>query len=70
MRAVALTDTGNMMAAFHFERAVANFNKDLQAKREEAEEKGEEFDGVEMMPIIGCEFNVCRDLNDKTHLDR
>ncbi|MDX2360211.1 MAG: DNA polymerase III subunit alpha [Crocinitomicaceae bacterium] len=69
MRAVALTDTGNMMAAFHFERAVANFNKDLKEKREEAEEKGEAFEGQEIMPIIGCEFNVCRDLTDKTQKD-
>ena len=69
MRAVALTDTGNMMAAFHFERAVGAFNKDIQDKRKEAEEKGEEFDGAEMMPIIGCEFNVCRDMHDKSQKD-
>ena len=69
MRAVALTDTGNMMAAFHFERAIANFNKDVKAKRQEAEEKGEVFEGQEIMPIIGCEFHVCRDLTDKTQKD-
>ncbi len=69
MRALALTDTGNMMAAFHFERAVANHNKEIQDKRKEAEESGEEFEGVEMMPIIGCEFNVCSDLTDKTQKD-
>ncbi|MDC1385722.1 DNA polymerase III subunit alpha, partial [Crocinitomicaceae bacterium] len=69
MRAVALTDTGNMMAAFHFERAVGAFNKGIQDKRKEAEEKGEEFDGAEMMPIIGCEFNVCRDMHDKSQKD-
>ena len=69
MRAVALTDTGNMMAAFHFERAVSNHNKSVKAKRAEAEENGEEYDGVEMMPIIGCEFNVCRDHLDKTRKD-
>ncbi len=69
MRAVALTDTGNMMAAFHFERAVSNHNKSIAAKRAEAEENGETFDGEEIMPIIGCEFNVCRDLHDKSVKD-
>lgn len=69
MRAVALTDTGNMMAAFHFERAVSNHNKAVEAKRKEAEENGEECDDVEIMPIIGCEFNICRDLHDKSVKD-
>jgi len=69
MKAVALTDTGNMMAAFHFERAVTNHNNSIQAQRKEAEEKGEVFDGQEIMPIIGCEFNVCRDLHDKSVKD-
>lgn len=69
MKAVALTDTGNMMAAFHFERAVSNHNKSVQGKRKEAEESGETYDGEEIMPIIGCEFNVCRDLHDKSVKD-
>src|SRR3989338_909932 len=69
MRAVALTDTGNMMAAFHFERAVANYNKELQTKREEAEENGQVFDQPDLIPIIGCEFNVCRNHLDKTQKD-
>ena len=69
MRAVAMTDTGNMMAAFHFEREVTNYNKALREKKKEAEETGEVVEGVEMMPIIGCEFNVCRDLRDKTQKD-
>ncbi len=69
MRAVALTDTGNMMAAFHFEKAASDYNKSVKAKKAEAEEAGEEFDGQEILPIIGCEFNVCRDLTDKTQKD-
>ncbi|MCH2230749.1 MAG: DNA polymerase III subunit alpha [Crocinitomicaceae bacterium] len=69
MRAVAITDTGNMMAAFHFEREVTNYNKALREKKKKAEETGETVEGVEMMPIIGCEFNVCRDLRDKTQKD-
>ena len=69
MPAVALTDTGNMMAAFHFEKAVAGYNKELKAERALAEEAGEEFHKKEIMPIIGCEFNVCRNLEDKSQKD-
>lgn len=69
MKAVALTDTGNMMAAFHFERAVSNYNRQIRAERAEAEENGEPFEKKKLMPIIGCEFNVCRDLTDKTQKD-
>ncbi|HLP56797.1 MAG TPA: DNA polymerase III subunit alpha [Fluviicola sp.] len=69
MPAVALTDTANMMAAFHFEKAIAGINKQIRADRAEAEEKGEPFDQQEIMPIIGCELYVCRDRNDKQTKD-
>jgi len=69
MPAVALTDTGNMMAAFHFEKAVSGYNKSVKAERAKAEENGESFDKKELLPIIGCEFNVCRNLEDKTVKD-
>jgi DNA polymerase-3 subunit alpha len=69
MRAVALTDTGNMMAAFHFEKAISGHNKGVRARREEAEENGEAFDEKELIPIIGCEFNVCQDLTNKSQKD-
>lgn len=69
MRAVALTDNGNMMAAFHFEKAVSAYNNGLKAKREEAEANGEVFDGQELLPIIGCEFNVCQDHQNKSQKD-
>jgi len=65
MRAVAITDTGNMMAAFHFEREVANYNMILKEKKKE----NDVLDSVEIMPIIGCEFNVCKDMSDKTQKD-
>ena len=68
-RAVALTDTGNMMAAFHFEKAASNYNAKVRDERKLAEENGEPFDKEEIIPIIGCEFNVCRNLNDKTVKD-
>lgn len=69
MRAVALTDTGNMMAAFHFEKAASDHNKGVRARKAAAEEAGEAFDEEEVLPIIGCEFNVCRNLRDKSQKD-
>jgi len=69
MPAVALTDIGNMMAAFHFEKAIAGINKDVENERKEAEEKGEPFDKKPLLPIIGCEMYVCRDRLDKSNKD-
>lgn len=69
MSAVALTDTGNMMAAFHFEKAVSSYNKAIRAEREAAEKEGLTFTKKEILPIIGCEFNVCRNLEDKSQKD-
>jgi len=69
MPAVALTDTGNMMAAFHFEKAVGELNKNIAEERKSAEEKGEEYTKKELIPIIGCEFNICRDRKDKSTKD-
>lgn len=48
MPAIALTDHGNMMAAFHFVRAAL---------------------AAEIKPIVGCEFNVCRDRTNKKQQD-
>lgn len=48
MPAIALTDHGNMYAAFNFvSTALKN----------------------DIKPIVGCEFNVCRNLTDKTSQD-
>ncbi|MDY2585835.1 DNA polymerase III subunit alpha [Winogradskyella aquimaris] len=69
MPAVALTDHGNMMGAFHFVQAVSNYNKSVRAKHKEAEEKGEEKKGKLIKPIVGCEFFVCEDHTDKTRKD-
>jgi len=63
---VALTDTGNMMAAFHFVREVLNHNKGVEGRRKEAEGNGADFKEKPLMPIVGCEFNICEDhLNKK-----
>ncbi|WP_298779990.1 DNA polymerase III subunit alpha [uncultured Polaribacter sp.] len=54
MPAVAMTDTGNMMAAFHFVSAVLNHNKSAETP---------------IKPIVGCEFNVCEDHKNKSQKD-
>ena len=59
MPAVALTDIGNMMGAFHFLRDVSNHNKSLS----------EEDSGKKLKAIVGCEFNVCEDHLNKNHKD-
>lgn len=69
MPAVALTDHGNMMGAFKFVSRVAAYNKDVEAKRKEAEAKGEQYDGQLLKGIVGCEFYVCEDRKDKTRKD-
>ena len=69
MPAVALTDTGNMMAAFHFVRAVASHNKAAKAANEEAEANGEPPKETQIKPLVGCEFHVCEDHADKTRKD-
>lgn len=48
MSALAMTDHGNMMGAFHFV-------KEAMAK--------------EIKPILGCEFNLCRDRKNKASKD-
>ncbi|MGJ8665669.1 MAG: DNA polymerase III subunit alpha [Patiriisocius sp.] len=83
--AVAITDTGNMMGAFHFSRAVNTHNANLKKEYEIAlkeyddfDDTATDFDGV--MPdkpeepqylkaVVGCEFFVCNDHSDKTQKD-
>ncbi|MBT8261326.1 MAG: DNA polymerase III subunit alpha [Bacteroidia bacterium] len=59
MPAVALTDSGNMMGAFHFIKAVNDYNKSLT----------EEDKHKELKAILGCEFFVCEDHTNKSHKD-
>jgi DNA polymerase III subunit alpha len=67
--AVAMTDTGNMMGAFHFVSAVMNHNKGASAKNKALIESGEEPTETEIKPIVGCEFNICENHLDKTKKD-
>jgi DNA polymerase-3 subunit alpha len=69
MPAVAMTDHGNMMGAFHFVSNVLNHNKAAEAKNKAAVENGEEPTEVVMKPIVGVEFFVCEDHKDKTRKD-
>ncbi len=59
MPAVALTDSGNMMGAFHFVKAVNDYNKALSEKEKDKELKA----------VLGCEFFVCEDHANKSHKD-
>ncbi len=63
MPAVGLTDTGNMMGAFNFVKEAINHNKSIEAFNEnlEAGQKPKQL----LKPIIGCEFNICQDRNNK-----
>ncbi|RZJ60200.1 MAG: PHP domain-containing protein, partial [Flavobacterium sp.] len=69
MPAVAMTDHANMMGAFHFVSAVLNHNKAAEAKNKAAIENGEEPAETIIKPIVGCEFFVCDDHEDKTRKD-
>ena len=57
MPAVALTDHANLMGAFHFIKAIKNHNAGL--------EEGQ----APLKPILGCEFFVCEDHQDRSRRD-
>ena len=67
MPAVAITDHGNMYAAFLFWQAVEKQNKKIKANNE-AITKGEKQGklAIELKCIIGCELYVTKDRTDKT----
>ncbi len=62
MPAVALTDTGNMMGAFHFVSAVNSYNKSLASLEEGHDKKP-------VKGIVGCEFFICEDHSNKSFKD-
>ena len=69
MPAVALTDHGNMMGAFHFVKEIGLHNKSLAQRKQEAEAAGEIFHHKPIKPIVGCEFFVCEDHSNKSQKD-
>ncbi|PKP25291.1 MAG: DNA polymerase III subunit alpha [Bacteroidetes bacterium HGW-Bacteroidetes-2] len=66
MPAIAITDTGNMMGAFHFVQAVANHNAKAKAI---ALENPENLAPKPLKAIVGCEFFVCEDHANKNTKD-
>ncbi|HEA29985.1 MAG TPA: DNA polymerase III subunit alpha [Leeuwenhoekiella sp.] len=69
MPAVAISDMGNMMGAFHFVKAITAYNKDLKKKNAELEEAGEPITEKSIKPIVGVELNVCEDHTNKSQKD-
>ena len=54
--ALALTDHGNLMGAFHFIKAINSHNANTE-------------ESFHIKPVVGCEFYVCEDHQDKTRRD-
>jgi len=69
MPAVALTDHGNMMGAFHFVKEIGNYNRAIRQKNMDAEAANEPADAQEIKGIVGCEFFVCEDHTNKSQKD-
>ena len=82
MPAVALTDTGNMMAAFQFVDAATKHNKSIKAKIADLEHQLDNTDADEerfaqiaklkkqfVKPIVGCEFHINQDRKNKNLKD-
>jgi DNA polymerase-3 subunit alpha len=69
MPAVALTDHGNMMGAFHFVKEVGAYNKSVKEKNEAALANNEPAETRELKAIVGCEFFVCENHADKSRKD-
>ncbi len=65
MAAVGLTDSGNLMGAFHFVSAISAHNQ----KETKAVEEGKKAEASLLKAVLGCEFNICRDYLDKSVKD-
>ena len=69
MPAVAITDHGNMMGAFHFVKEIGNYNRAIRQQNQQALDKDEPAKGQEIKGIVGCEFFVCEDHTNKSQKD-
>ena len=76
MPAVAFSDNGNMMAAFQFVETAAKHNEEINQKINNLRENPnsdvleiEKLEKKKILPIVGCEFHVCHDRNDKSYKD-
>ena len=64
MKAVALTDLGNMMGAFRFVEAVKKKNRQIKENSDNSKEN------ISLIkPILGCVLNVCDDHLNKNFRD-
>ena len=70
---VAMTDLGNLMGAFHFNRAVMGVPGNREAYEHNVKVKAGELDEplkeYPFVGVIGCEFYVCNDRLDKSKKD-
>jgi DNA polymerase-3 subunit alpha len=69
MPAVAITDHGNMMGAFHFVKEIDNYNRSVRQKNKDSLGREEPQEAHEIKGIVGCEFFVCEDHSDKSQKD-
>jgi len=69
MPAVAITDHGNMMGAFHFVKEIGNYNREIRQQNKESVARDELVEGQEIKGIVGCEFFVCEDHTNKSQKD-
>ena len=70
---VAITDLGNLMGAFHFNRSVMNVPGNREAYEHNEKVKAGELDEplkeYPFVGAIGCEFYVCEDRLDRSKKD-
>ncbi len=69
MPAVAITDHGNMMGAFHFVKEIGNYNRAIRQQNHEARDLEGRAEGQEIKGIVGCEFFICEDHANKSQKD-
>src|SRR5690554_1394624 len=69
MKAVAMSDVGNMMGAFQFVSKIESHNKSVRSKNAEIEENGGVPSETEIKPIVGCQLFVCDNHLDKSRKD-
>ena len=73
MPAVAFSDSGNMMGAFHFVESAYKHNAAVDSEIEDVRKKGQEkeialLEKKKILPIVGCEFQVCHDWSSSSNI--
>ena len=75
MPAVAFSDSGNMMGAFQFVETAIKHNNSVELELQVAKNRNAKknelllIEKKKILPIVGCEFQICHDRNDKTYKD-